>query len=755
MALPFRTDLSIVQLPATFPNVGGLYGKNTIVTDPDFGATMVRLTDGGSGGGNFSSMQSIEEVSSRTAWNSDDTLTIARDNGSNNWLFQFNPATMQGTQLSTTLGTGQPYKFNGAYCFSRVTNSILYTCYGNSTQITQNNFALMGGVWTFQSSSVVADFQNILPASFNVTWNSGLSIAQGDAMFSMSFSDTGGQDTGFYMCLWSPTLGYRMINTETLAVTGSWGATGTATLANTSLSNFLLHNSAQSPNSAWANLSPVGQATGFYWQTTTLLITQADLSGHHGLGLLGIYAGGPGGGQFAESAYGNLTVTTPIIPAQAGPPGLPAKQTPPQHYTGDQHSAFAPIVTNDQTLLYTTNGAPSVFPFTSCWMGEMRGLDVTGAISGSQGTVYRICHTFNSGKSNQYIVQNALVGVSQTGNFISFTSDWAGASTVGPLGSTSGAPTGTVGTDARGDVFITKIPQAGTAPTITSANNATFAQGVLGSFTVNTIGSPTPAITESGSLPGGVTFVDNGNGTATLSGTPSASGTFPLTITATNTGGSASQPFTLTVTPAPVQIAPTITSATSVTFRKGHLSSFNVNTTGTPTPAITEVGTLPAGVTFVDNGNGTGTLGGTPTGSVGNYSLVFTAANGVLPNATQPFTLHIVAITPPGTVTGTFQYPNGSPVANGLYQFKLTQEAINVSTAAVVPMLISGTLDASGNLSATFVFNDELQTAYGYVTDYQLTVKDNAGKQVWNETYYLTGTAANLNIIPPTGSQSA
>jgi len=58
------------------------------------------------------------------------------------------------------------------------------------------------------------------------------------------------------------------------------------------------------------------------------------------------------------------------------------------------------------------------------------------------------------------------------------------------------------------------------APIITSANGATFAIGSQGSFTVTATGAPTPALSESGALPGGVTFVDNGNGTATIHGNP-------------------------------------------------------------------------------------------------------------------------------------------------------------------------------------------------------------------------------------------
>jgi MBG domain/Kelch motif/Galactose oxidase, central domain len=105
------------------------------------------------------------------------------------------------------------------------------------------------------------------------------------------------------------------------------------------------------------------------------------------------------------------------------------------------------------------------------------------------------------------------------------------------------------------------VTAAGTAPTITSSNNTTFTVGTAGSFTVTTTGSPAPALTKSGALPTGVTFTDNGNGTATLSGTPLGTvGSYPITITANNgVSPNATQNFTLTVQKA----TPTATLAVS------------------------------------------------------------------------------------------------------------------------------------------------------------------------------------------------
>lgn len=107
-----------------------------------------------------------------------------------------------------------------------------------------------------------------------------------------------------------------------------------------------------------------------------------------------------------------------------------------------------------------------------------------------------------------------------------------------------------------------------------------------------------------------------------------------------------------------------------------------------------------------------------------------------------------------GVVTGQFQLPNASPAANALYQWKLSGDAIaySVTSACICPVLFTGNLDTSGNMTATFLFNDVLSTSAGLTTNYQLTVKASGGGQIWNESYYLTGTAVNLNTYPPGGS---
>ena len=105
-------------------------------------------------------------------------------------------------------------------------------------------------------------------------------------------------------------------------------------------------------------------------------------------------------------------------------------------------------------------------------------------------------------------------------------------------------------------------------------------------------GSPTAALSETGALPSGVTFVDNGDGRPPWPARRDRHrGTYPLTITASNGVTPATQSFTLTV-----NAAPAITSADNTTFTERIGGGLHGDTNGAPTPALSESGAAcPAG----------------------------------------------------------------------------------------------------------------------------------------------------------------
>ncbi len=181
-------------------------------------------------------------------------------------------------------------------------------------------------------------------------------------------------------------------------------------------------------------------------------------------------------------------------------------------------------------------------------------------------------------------------------------------------------------------------------PSITSAGGTSFTVGTPGSFTVTVNGFPSATLSESGALPSGVSF---NAATGVLGGTPTVSGTYPVTFTAHNgVGTDATQSFTLMVNSDPV--APSITSVGSTSFAVGTPGSFTVTATGIPAPTLSESGALPAGVTF---NAASGVLGGTPTVG-GAYPVTFTAHNGVGTDATQNFTLTVTAYQAPAITSG-------------------------------------------------------------------------------------------------------
>jgi len=237
------------------------------------------------------------------------------------------------------------------------------------------------------------------------------------------------------------------------------------------------------------------------------------------------------------------------------------------------------------------------------------------------------------------------------------------------------------------------------APAITSATATTFTVGSHGTFTVTTTGTPTSQVTLIGPQPSWLSYVDNTDGTATLSGTPDSGSdaSYSYTITAANgVVPNATQSFVLTVTQ-----APTFTSPANATFSVGVPGSFIVETRGNPVASLTKTGALPSGVIFVNNGDGTAKIAGTPAvGSAGNHAITITAANGVMPNAAQIFTLTVTG-TPTPTPTPT---PSATPTPTpSPTPTKLLNISTRLFTKAGENVAIGGFIIAGSDLKTVLI----------------------------------------------------
>jgi unsaturated rhamnogalacturonyl hydrolase len=169
----------------------------------------------------------------------------------------------------------------------------------------------------------------------------------------------------------------------------------------------------------------------------------------------------------------------------------------------------------------------------------------------------------------------------------------------------------TSGTSSTGTVTLTAAAPAGGATVVLSSNNAA---SIVGTSVTVAAGETTAS------------FIVN---------TSSVSATTVATITATYKRTSVSAKLTVN----PAAVAPEFSSANDTTFTVGVAGSFTVTATGSPTPALSETGTLPSGLVF---NSATGLLSGTPAaGTNGSYAIIFTAQNGVGTAATQIFTLTV------------------------------------------------------------------------------------------------------------------
>lgn len=193
------------------------------------------------------------------------------------------------------------------------------------------------------------------------------------------------------------------------------------------------------------------------------------------------------------------------------------------------------------------------------------------------------------------------------------------------------------GTSGR-DVRVTAVTDSGdqpSAPTFTSAPNASFLLNQAGTFKLTATGSPPPEFKVlQGALPNGLTL---NQFTGEISGTAvqSEGGVYPITFQAENgVGIAATQEFLLTLNQ-----VPEFTNLPAGTFVVGNDNAFQFSAKGYPSPVFSTTDTLPKGLVL---NSLTGMLNGSPMeGAGGVYPITVVASNGSGPDASQDFILTI------------------------------------------------------------------------------------------------------------------
>ncbi|KAA8917981.1 autotransporter outer membrane beta-barrel domain-containing protein [Xanthomonas sontii] len=334
--------------------------------------------------------------------------------------------------------------------------------------------------------------------------------------------------------------------------------------------------------------------------------------------------------------------------------------------------------------------------------------------------------------------------------------------TSGPLAFAPGTTVQSIAVTIIGDTTVE--PDETFTVTLSAASNATIARAtatgtILNDDAVVTI-SPTslPAATAgtsysqtltasggtapygfaitTGTLPVGMLLSSAG----VLTGTPSGSGSFNFTVSATDSGASpisGSRAYTLTVAAPTVTLpATTLPNGTAgqaysaaITQASGGIAPY--------TYAVT-AGALPAGVTV---NSATGALSGTPT-VTGNFSFTLAATDstsGTPGQASRSYTLAIVA---PTLTVAPSTLPSGT--AGTAYSQTLSTSG---GTAPYTYALSSGALPAGLSLSSAGVLSGTPAVAGSFT--FVVGVTD-AGSFGGSHAYTLSIASPTLAITPPT-----
>lgn len=184
-------------------------------------------------------------------------------------------------------------------------------------------------------------------------------------------------------------------------------------------------------------------------------------------------------------------------------------------------------------------------------------------------------------------------------------------------------------------------------PVVTSGTAFTPVVGTPFEATVTTSGWPAPVISTKAPLPAGLQLTDNGDGTATISGTPTGHGGYIATAAgAENSTGTTIFDLRFSITEPPAA-PPVIQTVVPFSVSVGNPFEYTVKAFGYPTPTLTAT-TLPDGITFTDHGDGTGVLAGAVTSpgftqtrivaanELGTYTATWNVTANAAPSFTSP-----------------------------------------------------------------------------------------------------------------------
>ncbi|MFC6189302.1 putative Ig domain-containing protein [Pseudoxanthomonas mexicana] len=459
----------------------------------------------------------------------------------------------------------------------------------------------------------------------------------------------------------------------------------------------------------------------------------------------------PTGGSSSLTLAYNAPATNVPLTLSGGAPTSLAIGTPPANGTA---------IVSGTTITYQPNAGyagPDSFTYTATNSGGTSApatvsvtvqdavitITASGGFAATVAAPYTQTFTFNGGTPpwSGYQVTNLPAGVAITGttaNTVTISGTPTQAGTFNLNVSATDGSTGN-GPYTVGQAFTLTV--AGPTLTLTPASpalNATYATAFTQAFsTTGGVGPYTYAV--SGTLPAGVSLSG-----ATLSGTPTAPGSYSFTITATDAGASGvGAPFTTSRAYTLEVAAPTLTltPATLPASTAGTVYTQALSASGgvAPYSFALSAGTLPAGLTLT----GSGTLSGTPTES-GTFNVSVTATDTYGQAVTRAYALDVAQPT-------LALAPGGGALPNATAGVAFSQSLVVSGGIAPYTATLSGTLPTGVTFNPATLAFAGTPTQSGTFT-FDVTATDSTGGTpgTVTATYSLTVLVPTLSLSPET-----
>src|SRR5579863_2542289 len=202
--------------------------KNVVFADPDFGSSMVRVTDPTTNFKLPGTFLRTEGSGEANEWSADSKKFYVIGKGGQNLAFAFDPATMAISSLPAAHpGQGLLLPLRPGPSFSFVDSDLIYGTADPDT-LTITSFRFSTGVSTPVIDTRTCGVQPPLGSGPSVISDDDVTVSHGDKRVSIS---EGGSQFGQHMfvVVYDKTLGCRWYNTQTGQIGGQWGVSGAAT----------------------------------------------------------------------------------------------------------------------------------------------------------------------------------------------------------------------------------------------------------------------------------------------------------------------------------------------------------------------------------------------------------------------------------------------------------------------------------------------------------------------------------------------